>query len=71
MGYTKKMETKLTRIKHLVDFREGGDHTATTAHDLMEMLKHVPPDARVDEVLSSEDTESGFCSIEFHEEKAV
>ena len=64
MGYTKTFETKLVRTKHKITFREG--LLGTRALDLMEMLKEVPDEARVDEVV---DDENGNISIEFHEEK--
>ena len=64
IGYTKTLETRISRIKHLVVFRNG-----TTKIDLIGMLKDVPDLAVVDEVLEDLGSLSGLSSIQFHEEK--
>ena len=67
MGYKKTLSTKITRIKHTIDFTEGGDFRATRVGDLREMLAFVPEDARVDEVVVDDEGGSGVV-ITFHEE---
>ena len=64
MGYSKTFETRIVRVKHKIDF-----HVGMRARDLMESLKHVPPDAQVDEFLESLGDDNSTGSIEFHEER--
>jgi hypothetical protein len=63
MGYEKTLEVTISRTKHLISFSVG-----TRAVDLKEMLKNVPDEATVDEILGEGDE---FGSIEFHEERRV
>ena len=63
LGYTKTLTLKVQRTKHRVGFRTG-----TRVRELLDLLKSVPLDARVDEVLCEHDEEPGVTTIEFHDE---
>lgn len=63
IAYEKTFEATLIRTKHKVSFKVG-----MTKFSLMEMLKHVPDNATIDEILDDENAE-GIASIEFHEER--
>lgn len=62
-GYEKTFETKILRIKHRIAFKPG-----TRKIDLIDMLRHIPDEAIVDEVIDDAD-DTDMATIEFHEEK--
>jgi len=63
IGYAKEFETKITRVKHKIGFRMGGD-----CYNLIGMLKCVPPKAIIDEIISNDESDDGIAYIKFHEE---
>lgn len=60
MGYTKDLELKLVRTKHIVSAYQD-----TRAQDLLEYIKHVPFEA----ILTSWDTDGDELIMTFIEEK--
>lgn len=62
LAYVKSDEVKLVRRKHRIGFRLG-----TTAAEVIERLKKVPPNATVDEVIDDVDGDE-ITTIEFHDE---
>lgn len=65
LAYVKSDEVKLVRRKHRIGFRIG-----TTAGEVIEMLKRVPPNATVDEVIDDVDGDE-IATIEFHDESVA
>jgi hypothetical protein len=63
LGYTKIMEVKLTRTKHLIAFRPG-----IRKIDFMAMLEKVPDEARITEIIDMAD-DMETSKIEFMDEK--
>lgn len=68
MAYRKEIESRLVRIRHIIDFNING----TRAIDIKDILAHVPDEAII--VAIVQPTEAGFDSrpdyeIWFEEEK--
>ena len=61
MAYEKTVEAHILRVTHKITFSIG-----TRAFDLREMLKHVPDEVTIDEIL---DEENGIGGIVFQEER--
>lgn len=65
-GYSKTLSIRIERTKHKIGFNVG-----TTVRELIDMLKQVPANATVDEVVSDHDDDPNATTIEFHEESRV